>query len=72
VSGRGEDVVVEYVDHLHEHFRRPGAHPQRSPSRPRAARIERRDPPGVAGALPVSGRSGMGGTHHHTSREVGP
>ena len=60
VSGRLDGRMIEYVDHLHEHFLDPVVIERRALPAADAARLQRRDAPGVAGPLPVPRRVRVG------------
>ena len=61
VSGRLDGRMIEYVDHLHEHFVDPVVIERRRYRLPTHARLQRRDAAGVAGPLRVpDGPSGGG------------
>ena len=60
VSGSLDGRVVEYVDHLHEHFVDPVRRPRRPLPRPRGARLQHHDEARVARALRVSRRARVG------------
>ena len=63
--------MIEYVDHLHEHFLDPvvirdGALPAAD-----AARLQRGDPAGVAGPLPLPGRATPSGPVRRFGQLIG-
>ena len=60
VSGRLDGRMIEYVDHLHEHFVDPVVVRDGRYRLPDGARLQRPDVAGVAGALPLSRRLGVG------------
>ena len=60
VSGSLEDRVVEWVDHLHEHFRDPAVVARRPLCGADGARLQHRDAARVARRVRVPGRAGMG------------
>ena len=62
VSGSLEDRVVEYVDHLHEHFVAPGSDPRRSVPGAHGAGLQHHDAGRVARTLRVPGRAGLAWT----------
>ena len=53
VSGSSEGRVIEYVDHLHEHFVDPVAHPARALRRTDHARVQHTDAPEHSRGLPI-------------------
>ena len=55
VSGSLDDRIIEYVDHLHEHFVDPAVVETAATSR-RRARLQHRDAAGIPRPLRVSGR----------------
>jgi hypothetical protein len=57
VSGSLDDRVVEWVDHLHEHFRHPAVVRHGRYVRPDCSRLQHRDAAVVARRLRVSGRA---------------
>ena len=59
VSGSSEGRVIEYVDHLHEHFVDPAAHPARALRRPDHAGVQQPDAPSHPRGLPVPRRTRM-------------
>ena len=59
VSGSLEGRMIEYVDHLHEHFLDPVVIRDGALRRADAAGLQRRDAAGVARALSVPGRRGV-------------
>ena len=61
VSGSLEGRVVEYVDHLHEHFLDPVVVARRPIRRADGPGLQHRDASGVAGALRVPGGAGVDG-----------
>ena len=61
VSGSLEGRMIEYVDHLHEHFVDPVVIRDGALRRAVAAGVQRGDPAGVAGAVPVPGRRRVAG-----------
>ena len=71
VSGSLEDRVIEYVDHLHEHFLDPVVIREGRYRLPTTARLQRRDAAGVAGALPIPRRRGVAGHGPHPDRRRG-
>ena len=60
VSGSLEDRVVEYVDHLHEHFRRSGGRRRRSLPGTRRPRLQHRDAARVSRGIRIPGRPAPG------------
>ena len=59
VSGTTQDRVIEYVDHLHEHFLDARDDPRRPLPRADRTRLQRRDGPRHTGPVPVPGRQGV-------------
>ena len=59
VSGSLDGRVIEYVDHLHEHFLDPVVIRDGPLPAARAARLQRTDAAGVARPLRVPGRRGV-------------
>ena len=59
VSGQLDGRMIEYVDHLHEHFIDPVVIRRRAVPAALDAGLQRRDAPRVAGALPLSRRAGL-------------
>ena len=59
VSGSLEDRVVEYVDHLHEHFVAPAIVRDGRYVAPTAPGLQHHDAAGVAGAVRVPRRRGL-------------
>ena len=68
VTGTMDGRVIEYVDHLHEHFEDPVVDPPRPLPGAGAARLQHHDPRGVAPRAPVPGRRGLAGADHDVSR----
>ena len=60
VSGSLDDRVVEWVDHLHEHFRDPAVVERRPLPRAAGARLQHRDAALVARRVRVPERPGVG------------
>jgi hypothetical protein len=56
VSADLTDRVIEYVDHLHEHFRHPVVMQAGCYLPPEESRLQRRDHPGERRRVLVSGR----------------
>ncbi len=59
VSGSLEERVVEYVDHLHEHFVDTGDRPRRPVPRAHGAGLQHHDASGIAAAVRVPRRRGL-------------
>ena len=65
VSGSLEGRVIEYVDHLHEHFVDPRSRRGGRYLVPDGARLQHHHEAGLAGTLRLSGRARLG-------RRIGP
>ena len=70
VSGSLENRVVEWVDHLHEHFRDPAVVRDGRYRRADCARLQHRDAARVARRVRVPGRAGLVGRRGRGGRRM--